>query len=206
MLDRDGVINFDSPDYIKSVSEWRPIPGALDAIADLHHQGIAVSICTNQSGVARGLISMSALNAIHAALQDALTQRGAQLKMVSVCPHHPDENCCCRKPKPGMLLDQLSKLNVEPADALFVGDSLRDVQAACAARVPAALVRTGNGVSTEAALATQAQKAQSPDHRAGDQDRDQDGVERNGIEIVGAFDSLRDVADTILSLSLPRPL
>jgi D-glycero-D-manno-heptose 1,7-bisphosphate phosphatase len=144
------VINLDSPDYIKSVTEFVPIAGALEAIAQLHKAGLKVAVCTNQSAVGRGLINMAELEEIHAELDRRLKALGGELAGLVVCPHQPDEGCDCRKPKPGMLLSIMQTLAVAPADTLFVGDSLRDLEAARAARCTPVLVRTGNGAALEA--------------------------------------------------------
>jgi D-glycero-D-manno-heptose 1,7-bisphosphate phosphatase len=149
LLDRDGVINVDSPDYVKSPDEWRPIPGSLQAIATLRASGFKVGVCTNQAGVARGHLTRTDLEAIHAKMCDALGELNAQFDGVAYCPHHPDAGCRCRKPQPGMLLTMMRRLKVPARDTMFVGDSLRDVQAAIAAGCRAVVVRTGNGVQTE---------------------------------------------------------
>ena len=152
LLDRDGVINFDSPDYIKSPAEWRALPGALKAIARLNHAGILVGICSNQSGVGRGLFDTQMLSAIHQKLEQELAAAGGHLDHIGICPHAPQVQCNCRKPKPGLLISALKVCQVEPSSAVFIGDSLRDLQAASAAGVQPMLVRTGNGRRTEAEL------------------------------------------------------
>ena len=152
VLDRDGVINLDSANFIKSLAEWQPIPGALEAIARLKNHGFLVAVCTNQSGVGRGLLSESTLHEIHEHLSHALAGFGAGLDDWRYCPHLPDEGCECRKPKPGMLLELMSTLGVDPAQTCFVGDSLRDMQAAQAAGCEGVLVRTGHGSEVEAAV------------------------------------------------------
>jgi D-glycero-D-manno-heptose 1,7-bisphosphate phosphatase len=149
LLDRDGVINFDSPDYIKTPDEWRPIPGSLEAIAALRASGCKVAVCTNQAGVARGMLSRLELEAIHQKMRDSLHGLGTQLDGLLYCPHHPDDGCNCRKPQPGMLLEMMRFLSAGAEDTVFVGDSLRDLQAAEAAGCRAVLVRTGNGRETE---------------------------------------------------------
>jgi D-glycero-D-manno-heptose 1,7-bisphosphate phosphatase len=151
LLDRDGVINYDSPDYIKDAAEWLPIPGSLEAIAQLKVEGLKVAVCTNQAGIGRGILSHDALLRIHAKLAVQLAEHGVALDALEYCPHHPDDGCRCRKPSPGMLLDVMAALGEEAADTLYVGDSLRDVQAAQAAGCAAALVRTGRGAAAEAA-------------------------------------------------------
>jgi D-glycero-D-manno-heptose 1,7-bisphosphate phosphatase len=151
LLDRDGVINFDSPSYVKSPEEWIPIPGALDAIADLKHAGWRVAVCSNQSGVGRGLFTLDALDAIHAKLASALAERSVRLDALRFCPHLPGAGCRCRKPAPGMLIDAMQALGAAPERTIAIGDSVRDVEAARAAGCRAILVRTGNGTADESA-------------------------------------------------------
>jgi D-glycero-D-manno-heptose 1,7-bisphosphate phosphatase len=150
LLDRDGVINFESPQYIKTADEWRPIPGSLEAIATLRASGFKVAVCTNQAGIARGRLRMSDLDSIHAKMRSALSALDTRLDGLTFCPHHPDDACPCRKPRPGMLLEMMKLLSADPNDTTFVGDSLRDVQAAHAAGCRAVLVRTGNGRAAQA--------------------------------------------------------
>ncbi|MFQ5518359.1 MAG: D-glycero-alpha-D-manno-heptose-1,7-bisphosphate 7-phosphatase [Mariprofundus sp.] len=147
LLDRDGVINFDSPDYILAPDQWQPIPGSLEAIARLHQAAIPVAIISNQSGLGRGMMKQDTFNAIHAKMMLAIEQADGFISHVSYCPHGPDDGCACRKPKPGMVVDTLKTLDLSdtPEQALFIGDSIRDVQAACAADVPAMLVQSGYG-------------------------------------------------------------
>ncbi|MGH8503978.1 MAG: D-glycero-beta-D-manno-heptose 1,7-bisphosphate 7-phosphatase [Gammaproteobacteria bacterium] len=148
ILDRDGVINYDSPAYIKSPEEWRAIPGSLEAIARFNRAGFRVMIASNQSGLARGMLDARALDAIHAKLGAELASLGGRVEAILYCPHAPDDACDCRKPKPG-LFQQIARLpDVKLATALAVGDSLRDLQAAASAGVEAVLVRTGNGEKT----------------------------------------------------------
>jgi D-glycero-D-manno-heptose 1,7-bisphosphate phosphatase len=151
LLDRDGVINFDSPDYIKDADEWRPIPGSLDAIAELKHAGYLVAVCTNQAGVGRGIFSLAELDRIHGRMVSELAARGVVLDSLRYCPHHPAAGCECRKPRPGMLTDTMALLGVSAADTVYVGDNLEDVAAAQAAGCRAALVRTGSGAAVEQA-------------------------------------------------------
>ncbi len=152
ILDRDGVINFDADDYIKTPAEWVPIPGSLEAIARLTRADYSVVVATNQSGIARGLYDMAMLNEIHQKMAASLRDHGGQIDAVFFCPHGPDDQCDCRKPRPG-LLEQISRrLNVSIAGVPFVGDSLRDLECAKAAGAFPTLVRTGNGNETEARL------------------------------------------------------
>jgi D-glycero-D-manno-heptose 1,7-bisphosphate phosphatase len=150
ILDRDGVINFDSPDYILSPEQWRPIPGSLEAIAKLKQAGLLVSVCSNQSGLGRGMMNQSTFEAIQAKMVSQTEKADGAFDDIAYCPHHPDDGCSCRKPLPGMLLDTMKKLNIEDTSAaVMVGDSYRDVQAADAAGIPAILVRSGYGDADE---------------------------------------------------------
>jgi D-glycero-D-manno-heptose 1,7-bisphosphate phosphatase len=148
ILDRDGTINHDSDQYIKSPAEWRPIEGSLEAIARLTHAGYRIVVATNQSGIARGLFDTSTLIAIHQTLQRAAAQAGGRIDGFFFCPHAADSACDCRKPKPGMLLDIARRFNVRLSDVHMVGDALRDVEAAAAAGARPVLVLTGKGRKT----------------------------------------------------------
>ena len=134
ILDRDGVINEDSPDFIKSVAEWIPIPGSLDAIARLKHAGFAVAVATNQSGLARGLLTTADLDAMNARLEALLRERGCGLARIAWCPHGPDDGCDCRKPRPGMLEQLAHHFDTSLAGVPVIGDSLRDLDRPHAAR------------------------------------------------------------------------
>lgn len=147
ILDRDGVINEDSDDYIKTPSEWRPLPGSADAIARLNHAGYRVVVATNQSGLARGYFDAATLAAIHERMRAHLSDAGAHLDGIYVCPHGPDDGCDCRKPKPG-LVDQIVADYGEVAGVPLVGDSLRDLQAGQERGCQPVLVRTGKGRRT----------------------------------------------------------
>ena len=150
-MDRDGVINYDSDQYIKTPAEWKPIPQSLEAIARLNHAGYRVVVATNQSGVGRGIFNMSTLNAIHDKMYRALANVGGRIDALFFCPHTNENNCDCRKPKPGMLLDISKRFNVDLKNVPFVGDSLKDLQAAQAVDAKPILVRTGKGEKTNAA-------------------------------------------------------
>lgn len=147
ILDRDGVINIDSPDYIKSPEEWIPIPGSIEAIAQLSKKHTVV-IATNQSGINRGLFSLDALNKIHEKMIKQINAAGGKLTGIYFCPHTPTENCDCRKPKPGMLLQIQKDFNVKNTDMIYVGDSVKDYEAAKAVGCKFILVKTGNGEKT----------------------------------------------------------
>ncbi len=148
ILDRDGVINFDSAKFIKSPEEWLPIPGSLEAIAMLHQAGFRVAVATNQSGIERGLLDMAALNAIHDKMHRALGQFGGRIDALFYCPHTAESNCNCRKPKPGMLEEISSRFGTDLAGIPSVGDSLRDLQAGSALGAQPVLVLTGKGEQT----------------------------------------------------------
>jgi D-glycero-D-manno-heptose 1,7-bisphosphate phosphatase len=149
ILDRDGTINHDSDEYIKSPAEWRPIAGSLEAIARLTHAGYRIVVATNQSGIARGLFDTSTLVAIHAAMQRAVAQAGGRIDGFFFCPHAADSACDCRKPKPGMLLDIARRFNVSLPDVYMVGDASRDIEAAASAGARPVLVLTGKGKKTK---------------------------------------------------------
>jgi D-glycero-D-manno-heptose 1,7-bisphosphate phosphatase len=148
ILDRDGVINHDSDSFIKSPSEWIPIPGSLEAIARLNQAGYRVVVATNQSGIARGLFNIVTLNAIHQKMHTAAQQVGADIDAVFFCPHSADDNCDCRKPKPGMLHEIAKRFNVSLKGVPNVGDALRDLQAGYVAGCTPYLVLTGKGEQT----------------------------------------------------------
>lgn len=148
ILDRDGVINHDSAEYIKSLEEWVPIPGSLDAMARLYHGGFRIIIASNQSGLGRGLFSIDHLNAIHRKLARELGAQGAQLEAIFFCPHAPSANCTCRKPLPGLLNEIADRLQVNLVGVPCVGDSWRDMESALAVGATPILVRTGNGLNT----------------------------------------------------------
>ena len=150
ILDRDGVINHDSDQYIKSPDEWKPIPGSLEAIARLTQWGWRVVVCTNQSGVGRGLFVMDTLNAIHDKMVRAVSQAGGRIDAIFFCPHTNADKCACRKPKPGMFNEIAQRYNTDLTDVPAIGDSLRDLNAALAAGAQPILVLTGKGEKTHA--------------------------------------------------------
>ena len=145
ILDRDGVINVDSDGYIKSPEEWQAIPGSLDAIAQLNRAGFHVLVVTNQSGVARGFFDLAILDVIHEKMVQELASVGGYIDEIFFCPHHPDENCLCRKPKPGMLQQIAAKYPIDFSKTFFIGDSFKDILAAQTVGCLPILVHTGNG-------------------------------------------------------------
>lgn len=151
VLDRDGVINFDSDQFIKNPAEWQPIPGSLEAIARLNQADYRVVVATNQSGIGRGLFDMPTLNAIHDKMHKAAAQVGARIDAVFFCPHTADSRCHCRKPEPGMLEEIAQRYNTQLAGVPVVGDSLRDLQPAAVLGAQPYLVLTGKGTKTQAA-------------------------------------------------------
>ena len=148
ILDRDGVINEDSDQFIKSPEEFKPIPGSLEAIARLSQNGYRVVIATNQSGLGRGLFDMDALNRIHNKMHQALSNLGGQITAIFFCPHTPDDQCGCRKPKDGMFKEIATTFDTSLENVPAVGDSLRDLEASAAAGCAPFLVLTGNGKIT----------------------------------------------------------
>ncbi|MCC7410492.1 MAG: D-glycero-beta-D-manno-heptose 1,7-bisphosphate 7-phosphatase [Gammaproteobacteria bacterium] len=149
ILDRDGVINEDSEDFVRSVDELRPIRGSLEAIASLCNAGYRVVVASNQSGLARGLFDIDALNDIHAHLNRLLAEIGGRIEAFFFCPHGPEAGCECRKPATGMLYDVAVRLRTTLAGVPIVGDSDRDLAAARTVGARPVLVRTGNGARTE---------------------------------------------------------
>jgi D-glycero-D-manno-heptose 1,7-bisphosphate phosphatase len=148
ILDRDGVINYDSAQFIKNPAEWKPIPGSLEAIAALNQAGYRVAIASNQSGIGRGLFDMTTLNAIHDKMQRALAQAGGRIDALFYCPHAAESNCSCRKPKPGMHEEIARRFGVDLKGVPNVGDSLRDLEAGFLLGCEPILVRTGKGEAT----------------------------------------------------------
>lgn len=148
ILDRDGVINQDSDNYIKTVDEFIPLPGSIEAIARLNQAGYRVAVATNQSGIARGYFDLETLHAMHEKLRAELAAYGGAVDMIAYCPHGPKEGCDCRKPNPGMYLAIGKRLDTPLAGVPVIGDSLRDLQAAQQVGATPVLVRTGKGERT----------------------------------------------------------
>jgi D-glycero-D-manno-heptose 1,7-bisphosphate phosphatase len=178
ILDRDGVINQDSDQYVKSPEEWIPLRGSLEAIAKLNKANYRVVIATNQSGIARGLFNLDTLNAMHKKMNDLLAQHGGRVDGVFFCPHGPEDHCNCRKPKPGLFQQIARRLCTELKGVPAVGDSLRDIQAARHVGAKPYLVLTGKGKRTLEA-------ARLPDE-------------------IAVFDDLFSVAETLITTSI-RP-
>ena len=152
VLDRDGVINQDSSSYVKSAEEWIPIEGSIEAIARLHQGGFEVVVASNQSGLARGYFDEAALTEMHNKLNWLVENAGGLVTAVFYCPHSPDAGCSCRKPKTGLLEQAEAELGISLVDSYFIGDSLKDLQAASAFNMSPILVRTGKGRETELSL------------------------------------------------------
>jgi D-glycero-D-manno-heptose 1,7-bisphosphate phosphatase len=148
VLDRDGVINYDNDQFIKSPDEWRPIPGSLEAISRLNHAGFRVVVATNQSGLGRGLFDMATLIAINDKMHKALAHLGGRIDALFYCPHTADSACECRKPKPGMFTEIGNRFGVDMTGVPCVGDSVRDLQAAAAVEAQPILVLSGKGEKT----------------------------------------------------------
>jgi D-glycero-D-manno-heptose 1,7-bisphosphate phosphatase len=149
ILDRDGVINYDSEHYIKSPVEWRPIPGSIEAIARLNQNGYRIAVATNQSGIGRGLFDMATLNAINDKMMELVFRQGGRIDALFFCPHTAVEECNCRKPRTGMLEEIAVRFHTELKGVPCIGDSLKDLQAAEAVGGQAILVLTGKGAKTK---------------------------------------------------------
>ena len=148
ILDRDGVINHDSDQYIKSPAEWRPIAGSIEAIARLNQHGFRIAVATNQSGIGRGLFDMATLNAINDKMMELVFRQGGRIDAVFFCPHTAVENCGCRKPKTGMYEEIAARFHTELKGVPSIGDSLKDLQAAESVGAQPILVLTGKGKAT----------------------------------------------------------
>ena len=164
ILDRDGTINEDRDDFVKSVDEWVPLPGALEAIARLNHAGWHTVIATNQSGLGRGTFDMATLNAMHLKMNQLLAKQGGRIDAVFFCPHGPEETCTCRKPLPGLFVQIGERFGASLHDVPVVGDTLRDLQAGVAVGCKPHLVRTGKAARLDA-LQLEALCAQVPGTR-----------------------------------------
>jgi len=147
ILDRDGTINEDSSEFIKSEAEWKPLPGALEAIARLNHAGWHVVVASNQSGLGRGLFDVAALNVMHAKMHKLLALAGGRVEAVFYCPHAPDQTCRCRKPLPGLFEQIGERYGVSLKGVPTVGDSARDLVAGAAVGCEPHLVLTGKGAA-----------------------------------------------------------
>jgi len=152
VLDRDGVINQDSETFIKSPDEWVALPGSPEAISRLNEAGYTVIVATNQSGIGRELFTLETLDKIHDKMSMAIKAAGGHLDAIYYCPHAPDSDCDCRKPKPGLLKKIIKEYGRSASELIIIGDSIRDLEAAWAIGAPAILVRTGNGLITEKKL------------------------------------------------------
>jgi D-glycero-D-manno-heptose 1,7-bisphosphate phosphatase len=149
ILDRDGVINEDSDDYVKSLAEWIPIPGSIEAIARLSRHGWRIAVATNQSGLARGFFDISDLQQMHDALQQKVAEQGGQVDLIRFCPHGPDDGCDCRKPRSGLFRQIGDYFGLPLTGVPVVGDSLRDLEAGVSVGCSPILVRTGKGLLSE---------------------------------------------------------
>ena len=147
ILDRDGTINEDSDEYVKSPSEWQPLPGALEAIARLNHAGWHVVVATNQSGLGRGLFDVASLNAMHAKMHTMLAAGGGRVDAIFYCPHAPDEGCRCRKPEPGLFEQIGERYGIDLGGVPVVGDTPRDLVAAVTGGCQPHLVLTGKAAA-----------------------------------------------------------
>lgn len=154
ILDRDGVINYDSDAFIKSPDEWQPLPGSLEAIARLNQAGYRIVVISNQSGLARKLFSVETLDAIHHKFNTLLTEKGGRVERIYYCPHGPGDHCDCRKPLAGMFRQFAAEFGLSLDGIFAVGDSVRDIQAAHSAGATGVLVRSGKGETSVASIAT----------------------------------------------------
>lgn len=182
VLDRDGVINEDSDAYIKSVDEWIPIPGSIDAIARLYEHGFTIAVATNQSGIGRGLYTEDTLAEMHAKLMELVHDAGGDIATIAYCPHKPDDYCDCRKPQSGLFDEISATLGCDLEGAWVVGDTLRDLQAGVARGCTPVLVRTGKGDKTEQEL------------------EDDDSGEFENLPV---FDDLSEAADYLINQTPP---
>lgn len=184
ILDRDGVINHDRADYVKSAAELIPIDGSIDAIVRLNKAGFTVVIATNQAGLAKEKFELEDLEAMHEKITTLVEDQGGEIGAIFYCPHHPDEHCKCRKPKPGMLDAIEAEFNTSVESCYFVGDSLRDLQAGLQKGCKPVLVKTGKGEATLAQLAAPETQSDEP---------------RVNLQQVQVFNNLAAAADFIIS-------
>ena len=148
ILDREGVINRTVDGYVLEPSQWEPLPGSLDAIARLHHGGYRVAVATNQAALSRGLFDMAMLNSIHQRMCRLAEAAGGEIDAIAICPHSPEQDCNCRKPKPGMLLELIERFGANASETTMVGDMQVDIEAGIAAGCRTWLVRSGHGQAT----------------------------------------------------------
>jgi len=184
ILDRDGVINYECADFVKSASECVPIPGSIEAIARLHQAGFTVVIATNQSGLARGKFDLDDLEAIHEKLTQLVLAAGGEIGAIFYCPHAPGDDCKCRKPKPGLIDAIEAEFNISATDAPFIGDTLRDLEAGFIKGCKLWLVKTGNGLKTLDLLQSPTPSANAP------------GLTLDQVQV---FDDLAAAADYLLT-------
>ena len=182
ILDRDGVINKDSNAYIKMPVEWAPLPKSLEAIARLNQAGYKIVVITNQSAVGRGYCSLETLKEIHGKMETMLAQHSGKIAKIYFCPHTPEDNCNCRKPKTGMFAQVAADYNIDLHDVINIGDSLRDMQAGTAIGCTNYLVKTGNGLQTLSTL-------------------EKNSATENQVKNIKAFADLADATDYILRFS-----
>jgi len=149
ILGRDGILNEYREGHVTAPEEWRPVPGALEAVSRMNHAGWHVVVATNQAGIGRGMIDMAAVNAVHAHMNHQLMEQGGRVDAVFFCPHTPEDNCDCRKPKPGMVLDIGRRYGVDLSHVPLVGDTLRDMQTAVAAGCEPHLVLSGRAAELD---------------------------------------------------------
>ncbi|MDJ0701342.1 MAG: D-glycero-beta-D-manno-heptose 1,7-bisphosphate 7-phosphatase [Woeseiaceae bacterium] len=164
VLDRDGVINRESKDFVKTRDEWQPLPGSIEAIGALSQAGFTVAVASNQSGLARRLFDRNALRAMHRKLRRLVDATGGNVDRIVVCPHGPNEGCSCRKPAPGLLRRLGRHYGIEMTNVPVIGDSLRDLQAAAAIGARPILVLTGNGRKTLELLKGELARTEVFDH------------------------------------------
>ncbi len=186
ILDRDGVINLDRPDFVKSAEECVPIAGSIEAIARLSRAGFTVVVATNQSGLARGKFDLDDLEAMHEKLTQLVEEQGGEISAIFYCPHAPEDDCKCRKPKPGLIDAIEAEFNTSAEAVPLIGDTLRDLQTAASKGCQPILVRTGNGLKTLDDL-------QYPDS---DSTEDFPGLT---LEQVQVFDDLAAAADFLIN-------